>query len=77
MKKIGFINAKAGTLAIYYDEKARVNPYRVYREWKDLHPTEGYVQKHKMLIQKYANLFSCTILINDWVRQHDEEDRKF
>lgn len=77
MKKIGFINAKAGTLTIYYDEKDKRNPYRVYKEWKDLHPTEGWVQKHKMLIQKYGNLASCTILINDWVKAHDEERREF
>lgn len=77
MKKIGFINAKAGTLAIYYDEKAKVNPYRVYKEWKDLHPTYGWVQKHKTLLVRYANLYSCTIFINDWVKDHDEEYREF
>ena len=78
MKKIGFVNAKAGTLSIFYDEKERYNHYKVYRTWSDRHPETKKLRHHKMLIEKYGDLLSCTILINDWVKNHNEDGiRKF
>lgn len=78
MKKIGFVNAKAGTLSIFYDEKEQYNHYKVYRTWNDRHPETKKLRHHKMLIEKYGDLLSCTILINDWVKNHNEDGiRKF
>ena len=78
MRKIGFVNAKAGTLSIFYDEKDRYNPYKVCRTWSDRHPETGKLRHHRMMVQKYGDLFSCTILINDWVKNHNEDGiRKF
>lgn len=69
MHKIAFINpVKGHNVTVYYDDKAKVNPYRIYQEWHD----RG---KHKKQIERYANLYSCTCWINDYIRNRDEEKR--
>jgi len=67
MKKIGELNALAGTFVIYYDEADR-NHYRLYKKWYN----KGW---HRQLIVKYADLSSCTYWIHDYINQHDEEGR--
>lgn len=68
MKKIGELHTKAAYFVLYYDESAKYNPYRLYQKWYDA----GW---HKKLIEKYADLYSCTIWINNFVAQHNEERR--
>ena len=68
MKKIGDLNAMAAHFEIYYDEKAKYNPYKIYNKWY-------YKGWHKQLIEKYADLFSCTEWINNFIRNHNEDGR--
>lgn len=67
MFKIGELSTKAANFVLYYrgDDK-NGNPYWIYRVWY----SRG---KHKKLICKYANLFSATEFINDFVQHFDEE----
>ena len=68
MYKMGELNTRAGRFVIYYDNAARVNPYRIYKKWWN----GGW---HRELVEKYADLYSCTIYINDFVRDHNEDRR--
>ena len=68
MEKIGMIHPRGTYFDIYYDDKARCNPYRVYHRYWD----RGW---HKRLLVKYANLGSCIAYINNYVMGHDEENR--
>ena len=69
MKKIGMLDTKKAYFEIYYDEKAKTNPYRLYNKyWK----TDRW---HRKLIEKYADLYSCTIWLNNYVANHNEESR--
>lgn len=72
--KIGFI-APIGSdmLSVYYDRKAKKNPYRVYREWKEAGPY-GLRSRRKMVAQ-YADLYSCAFVILGWCKEHNEERR--
>lgn len=67
MKKIGELNALAGSFVIYYDEADR-NHYKLYQKWYD----RGW---HRKLIEKYADLFSCIIWINNFIQMHNEDGR--
>lgn len=67
MKKIGELNALAGSFVICYDE-TKYNHYKLYKKWYD----NGW---HKKLIDSYADLASCTWAIHDFVWQHNEEER--
>lgn len=70
MRKIGFVIPKGSPKwVIYYDEGAEFNRYRLYIEWR-----EGQ-HCHKRLVEKYANLASCTDHIATYIRNHDEEER--
>ncbi len=71
MYKIGELKAKGAHFVLYYDQNAIFNPYKIYNQYF----LNG--RKRRKLLQRYANLFSCTIYINDYVRCHDEEDRKY
>ena len=68
MKKIGELNALAGSFVIYYDECDRFNHYKLYKKWYD----RGW---HRKLIEKYGDLYSCTIWINEFIMNHNEERR--
>lgn len=75
MIKIGFLNFRnSGNLVVYYDEKAKINPYRIYMETYYIDKHE-YPTKHRKLIERYANLASCTAHIHNFTIQHDEEKR--
>lgn len=67
MKKIGELNALAGTFVIYYDETDH-NHYKLYKKWFN----KGW---HRKLIKKYADLASCTWWIHDYINQYNEEGR--
>ena len=69
-KKIGFINAGEETLTVYYDDKAKNNPYRLYLEF---YGQDG--RHHRKLLQKYANLHSCGIMLERFTFSRNEERR--
>lgn len=68
MKKIGEINSKSITFVIYYDEAEAYNPYKLYLKWYEY-------RWHRRLVSKYAHLAGCIEVINDYVRDHDEDRR--
>ena len=68
MKKIGELNALAGSFVIYYDEADKNNHYKLYKKWYN----GGW---HRHLIEKYADLFSCTSWVNEFIEYHNEEGR--
>lgn len=57
-----------GRFTVYYDENAKVNPYYLYHEWND-------PRHHKKLVQRYADLFSCSCVIHQYIGEHNEESR--
>lgn len=67
MQKIGMLITKAGhdNFAIFYDDSVKVNPYRLYN-------VSG---KHRLQVARYADLASCTAYINNYVMEHNEEER--
>ena len=67
MKKIGELNTLSGWFIICYDEADR-NHYKLYQKWYN----NGW---HRKLIVKYADLFSCTIWINEYIKNHNEDGR--
>lgn len=67
MRKIGELKTKQVYFVLYYDEKAKVNPFRIYRKYWNC----GW---KKQLLEKYGDLYSCTIFINDFVSKHNTED---
>ena len=74
MTKIGEIHPKGvASMKIYYDEKAKNNPYKVYGEWYEI---GNYgLTKHRKKITEYANLSSCVECMMNYTRSHDEEGR--
>ena len=70
--KIGELNALACTFEIIYDVTGP-NHYRLYRRWNEIGPY-GLV-RHRRLIEKYADLFSVTIWINEFIKNHNEDRR--
>jgi predicted ATP-grasp superfamily ATP-dependent carboligase len=74
MTKIGFVSPKGlPTLCIYYDDKAKKNPYRVYQEWKEIGPYG--LRSRRKLVEQYADLFSCAYVILNYCRKNNEEKR--
>ena len=73
MNKIGSQRTNGGNITIYRDEKAKVNPYRLYVEAYYNDGKHEWPTKHKKLIAKYGNLASCTAHIHNYVMQNDEE----
>lgn len=70
-KKIAGLPAIGKTFAIYYDEKARTNRYRVYEKYWE--SGKGW-RKH--LIDKYGDLLSCVLLVEEYVYENNEETRE-
>ena len=75
MYKIGELNPVKiqGKMVIYYDDKADMNPYRLYREWYELGPYG--TRKRKKQLARYGNLFSCSCVIHNFIQNNDEEVR--
>ena len=72
MRKIGSIEVKGIEATIYYDDKAKTNPFRLYAEYYDIGKYD-YPTKHKKLIQKYGDLASCTAHIHNFVMKNNVE----
>lgn len=68
MHKIGMLNTKDVLFEIHYDDKVKTNPYKLYEKYWD----HGW---HKRLLNKYADLASCTWHLHDYTMQHNEESR--
>lgn len=60
-------------MTVYYDEKAKVNPYRVMVERYVL--TEYGLKHQKKLIDRYADLNSCACVMAQYAKDHNEEGR--
>lgn len=74
MTKIGEINpAGVAKLMICYDDKAKTNPYRVIQEWKEL-GSYGLKTRRKTIV-KYADLYSCMLVLTRYCEAHNEEGR--
>lgn len=75
MTKIGSISPyRYATMTIYYDDKAPVNPYRVYLEWRQL--GQYGVTKRRRQVERYADLHSCMVMMGDYVKNHNEDGRE-
>ena len=75
MNKIGEINPKnTHKITVYYDGKAKSNPYRVYEEFK-AYNKDLYLTDRKRLVAKYADLHSCVALMAQYTMEHNEESR--
>ena len=75
MTKIGSISPyRYADMTIYYDDKAPVNPYRVYLEWMQL--GQYGITKHKRQVERYADLHSCMVMMGDYVKTHNEDGRE-
>lgn len=74
MKKIAELQPY-GTpkMTIYYDEKAKVNPYRVMVE--QYVPAEYGMRHQKKQINRYADLASCVRVMAQYAYEHNEEGR--
>lgn len=65
MRKIGELNAGTKTFVLYYDTKSEYNRFRLYEKYWENYGT------HRKLIEKYADLFSVTNYINEYVRENN------
>jgi len=77
MVKIAFVQpARRDMMTIYYDERAKENPYRIY--------TEGYEQKDgdyaprhfKRQVNRYADLASAMYIMYVYALNNNEDVRK-
>ena len=74
MQKIACISPKGvPSMTVYYDKKAKMNPYRVYKEWNEV--TEYGIRRKKNLVIRYADLWSCANLMQGYIATHNEEGR--
>ena len=74
MRKIAEIHPKnCESIKVYYDEKAVVNPYRVYFNWKKYTP-RGLMDRKKQ-VARYADLASCMRLMYERILAFNEEGR--
>lgn len=74
MKKIAEIHPyRGGKMIVCYDNKTNTNPYRVYLVWYS--PSPLGLREHKKLVNRYADLYSCALLMADHAREHNEEGR--
>ena len=75
MTKVGSISPyRYADMTIYYDDKAPVNPYRVYLEWRQL--GQYGVTKRKRQVNRYADLLSCMEMMREYVQGHNEDGRE-
>ena len=75
MTKIGSISPyRYADMTIYYDDKAKVNPYRVYLEWREL--GQYGITKRRRQVERYADLSSCMEMMREYVQDHNEDGRE-
>ena len=76
MTKIAHVQPKGQpTMTIYYDQKAKINPYRVYTEGYKWIPERGYARPTKNEVHRYADLASAVEYMFYYARQFNEEGR--
>lgn len=74
MTKIAEIQPKGvAKMAIYYDEKASVNPYRVFLHFNELTPYGLMKKRHQL--NRYADLASAAYEMTQYAIQNNEERR--
>lgn len=74
MNKIGEIKPYGvAKMTVYYDKKAKQNPYKVYTEWSG-YTLKGY-REQKRMVEKYADLYSCVAVMAQYAMEHNEEGR--
>ena len=74
MIKIGEVfPAGVPALKVYYNETAKQNPYRVVQEWKE--PGTYGLRDRRKTIAKYADLYSCMLVLTRYCEAHNEERR--
>lgn len=73
MRKIGSLK----NIEICFDDKAKINPYRVYEYYRDLERREDgklyYGKQHRRQVIRYADLYSCTYWMSQYFLHHNEE----
>ena len=76
MTKIAHVQPK-GTpqMTVYYDQKAKQNPYRVYIEGYKWNPERGYAMPFKHERSRYADLASAVEEMLLYAGTHNEEGR--
>lgn len=60
-------------MVVYYDDKAKNNPYRIYAEGYEL--TNYGLRKRRKQVNRYADLFSCALAMTQYAKEHNEEKR--
>lgn len=78
MKKVGSIESN-GQIEIMYDEKAKVNPFKVYRsywtsEWS--YEMGNQWKKHRKMIARYDDMASCVYEIARRMQEGDWNDQR-
>ena len=80
MKKIAEVHPYGKpVMAVYYFPEKQGNRYGVYKEWTEYFDPKEYGMirsaKHKRLVARYANLYSCMAVMAEYIRNNDEEKR--
>ena len=65
MKKIGFLHVNGGNYIIYHNDKERYNKYCIYFESIYQDKKHDWPTRHRNLVNKFANLYSCVCDIKD------------
>lgn len=69
MTKIGIMRSKGHPdLVTYYDDSAKVNPFRVCMEW-----VGETGRKHRRQVARYADLSSCGEAVLRYTRVYNHE----
>lgn len=70
MRKIGELKPLNyhGTIEIFYDEKAKYDPFRVYLKYFDF-KEDGRLAKRKRMLAKYGNLGSCVCYMQQFLKR--------
>lgn len=55
-----------GIYTVIYDDKEKVNPFRIYRDWWE----DGH---HHKQMNRYADFYSCMIYLSEIVRENNWE----
>lgn len=74
MTKIAEIQPKGVVkMVVYYDSKAKNNPYRIYAEGYEL--SNYGLKKRRKQVNRYSDLLSCALVMAQYAKEHNEEGR--
>lgn len=74
MKKIAEIKpSRAKNMTVYYDNAAKVNPYRVYLEW--LEPTPHGLMPRRQQYARFSDLASAGYMMAEYGLKYNEDRR--